>query len=149
MPTSAVQPVDRACNELRISSGAFDGVAHRPIEDGVGIPNFECAGEGGANTGKLIIRYSEWVDGTEAVQRPGGMTELEEAELTDGQGRVLSGHKTTQSYSGYAKRTLRRALPATRRRYAHRLANAQGTNVQNNEEKPLQNEIAANTSKGT
>jgi hypothetical protein len=35
--------------------------------------------------------------------RHGGMTELEEAELTDGQGRALSGHKTRQAYSGYAK----------------------------------------------
>jgi CheY-like chemotaxis protein len=33
----------------------------------------------------------------------GGMTELEEAELTGGQGRALSGHKTTQAYKGYAK----------------------------------------------
>jgi hypothetical protein len=33
------------------------------------------------------------------------MTELEEAELTDGQGRALSAHRTQQSYIGYAKRT--------------------------------------------
>ncbi len=32
------------------------------------------------------------------------MTELEEAELTDGQGRALSGHKTAQAYRGYAKK---------------------------------------------
>ena len=31
--------------------------------------------------------------------RHGGMTELEEAELTDSQGRALSGHKTSQSLS--------------------------------------------------
>ena len=48
--------------------------------------------------------------------RHGGMTELEEAELTDGQGRALSGHKTVQAYAGYAKQTLERALPATRKR---------------------------------
>ena len=36
--------------------------------------------------------------------RHGGMTELEEAELTDGQGRALSAHKSQQSYEGYAKR---------------------------------------------
>jgi len=46
--------------------------------------------------------------------RHGGMTELEEAELTDGQGRALSGHRTKRAYEGYAKRTMERALPATR-----------------------------------
>ena len=46
------------------------------------------------------------------------MTELEEAELTDGQRRALSGHKTRQAYAGYAKQTLQRALPPTRKRYA-------------------------------
>lgn len=56
--------------------------------------------------------------------RHGGMTELEEAELTDGQGRALSAHKTQQSYEGYAKRNMARALSATRKRHAHRLANA-------------------------
>lgn len=55
--------------------------------------------------------------------RHGGMTELEEAGLTDGQGRALSAHKTQQAYQGYAKRTMERALAATRKRYAHRLAN--------------------------
>ncbi len=63
--------------------------------------------------------------------RHGGMTELEAAELTDGQGRALSGHRTQRAYEGYAKRTLERALPATRKRYAHALVNAQGTSVQN------------------
>jgi site-specific recombinase XerC len=50
------------------------------------------------------------------------MTELEEAELTDGQGRALSGHKTAQAYRGYAKETMIRALAATRKRHAHLLA---------------------------
>ena len=36
------------------------------------------------------------------AMRTTGMTELEEAELTEGQGRALSGHKTAQSYRGYA-----------------------------------------------
>jgi len=54
--------------------------------------------------------------------RHGGMTELEEAELTDGQGRALSGHKTAQAYRGYAKETMMRALAATRKRHAHLLA---------------------------
>jgi hypothetical protein len=57
--------------------------------------------------------------------RHGGMTELEEAELTDGQGRVLSGHKTTQAYKGYAKETMQRALAATRKRHAHLLTQRQ------------------------
>ena len=47
--------------------------------------------------------------------RHGGMTELEEAELTDGQGRALSAHRTQQSYAGYAKRTAKRMLAATRK----------------------------------
>jgi len=53
------------------------------------------------------------------------MTELEEAELTDGQGRALSGHKTAQAHRGYAKETMRRALAATRKRHAHLLARRQ------------------------
>jgi len=71
--------------------------------------------------------------------RHGGMTELEAAELTDGQGRALSGHRTQRAYEGYAKRTLERALPATRKRYAHRLANAQGTIIQNAPRPDIQN----------
>jgi hypothetical protein len=59
--------------------------------------------------------------------RHGGMTEIEEAELTEGQGRALSGHKTAQAYRGYAKETFERALAATRKRHAHRLANATRT----------------------
>ena len=42
--------------------------------------------------------------------RHGGMTELEEAELTDGQGRALSAHKSQQAYEGYARRTMERAF---------------------------------------
>ncbi len=53
--------------------------------------------------------------------RHGGMTELEEAELTDGQGRALSAHRS-KAYEGYAKRTEKRALAATRKRHAHRMA---------------------------
>jgi hypothetical protein len=61
--------------------------------------------------------------------RHGGMDELERAELTDGQGRALSCHKTRQAYAGYAKQSLERALPATRKRYAHRLANVERTKL--------------------
>ena len=71
--------------------------------------------------------------------RHGGLTELEEAELTDGQGRALSAHKSQQSYEGYAKRTMRRALAATRKRHAHRLANSAGTEFQNREQNSFQN----------
>jgi hypothetical protein len=71
--------------------------------------------------------------------RHGGMTELEEAELTEGQGRALSAHKSQESYKGYAKRTMKRALPATRKRHAHRLANSKGTEFQNGDELTVQN----------
>jgi hypothetical protein len=77
--------------------------------------------------------------------RHGGMTELEEAELTDGQGRALSAHKSQQAYERYAKRTMERALSATRKRYAHRLANAAGTNIQNEPRNDIQNaDVAKN-----
>jgi integrase len=74
--------------------------------------------------------------------RHGGMTELEEAELTDGQGRALSAHRTQQAYIGYAKRTEKRVLSATRKRHAHRLANEMATSVQNEQLKGVQNEDA-------
>ena len=72
--------------------------------------------------------------------RHGGMTELEEAALTEGQGRALSGHKTAQAYRGYAKETFDRALSATRKRHAHRLANETATNVRNEERIGVRNE---------
>jgi hypothetical protein len=65
--------------------------------------------------------------------RHGGMTELEEAELTDGQGRALSAHRS-KAYEGYAKRTEKRALAATRKRYAHRIALEKHTEVSENSE---------------
>jgi hypothetical protein len=68
------------------------------------------------------------------------MTELEEAELTDGQGRALSGHRS-KAYEGYAKRTMKRALAATRKRHAHLLAaNASGTESQNGTRNERQND---------
>ena len=72
--------------------------------------------------------------------RHGGLTELEEAELTDGQGRALSAHKTQQSYEGYAKRNLSRALSATRKRHAHLMANALATSIRNEQENTIRNE---------
>jgi hypothetical protein len=50
------------------------------------------------------------------------MTEPEEAELTDGQGRALSGHKTAQAYRGYVQETMQRTLAATRKRHVHLFA---------------------------
>jgi integrase len=73
--------------------------------------------------------------------RHGGMTELEEAALTEGQGRALSGHKTAQGYRGYAKETFDRALAATRKRHAHRVANVDRTSIQNEGQNDIQNEI--------
>jgi hypothetical protein len=86
--------------------------------------------------------------------RHGGMTELEEAELTDGQGRALSTHKTQQSYEGYAKRTAKRMLSATRKRYAHRLVNEEiknetSTDVQNEASSGVQNENAVKSKRAT
>ena len=72
--------------------------------------------------------------------RHGGMTELEEAELTEGQGRALSAHRTSQAYAGYAKRTETRLLAATRKRHAHRLANETATSIQNEASDSVQNE---------
>jgi hypothetical protein len=80
--------------------------------------------------------------------RHGGMTELEEAELTDGQGRALSAHKSQQAYEGYAKRTMERALSATRKRHAHRLANAAGTNIQNGPRNDIQNDESVKNKTG-
>ena len=74
--------------------------------------------------------------------RHGGMTELEEAALTEGQGRALSGHRTVQAYRGYAKETFDRALAATRKRHAHRMANVDRTSIQNEGRNGIQNEIA-------
>lgn len=49
--------------------------------------------------------------------RHGGMTELEENGLTEGQGRALSKHRTSGAYRGYAKDTEKRVLEATKRRF--------------------------------
>lgn len=76
--------------------------------------------------------------------RHGGMTELEEAELTEGQGRALSAHRTKESYAGYAKRTAPRVLSATRKRHAHWLANQAATSIQNGPNERFQNENPVN-----
>ena len=87
--------------------------------------------------------------------RHGGMTELEEAELTDGQGRALSTHKTQQSYEGYAKRTSKRMLSATMKRHAHieaeamtqAVANKTGASVPNSLVESVPNELSGNARK--
>jgi hypothetical protein len=80
--------------------------------------------------------------------RHGGMTELEEAELTDGQGRALSAHKS-RAYEGYAKRTMERALAATRKRHAHRIAslsNVQRTEFRNGAQSEFRNDGSGSSS---
>jgi hypothetical protein len=76
--------------------------------------------------------------------RHGGMTELEEAELTDGQGRALSAH-SSKAYDGYAKRTEKRALAATRKRHAHVIANKVATEFQNGGENEFRMENQPST----
>jgi hypothetical protein len=95
----------------------------------------------------VVVRLRGKIDGVPAhftldACRHGGMTELEEAELTDGQGRALSTHKTQKAYEGYAKRTAKRMLSATRKRYAHRIANETATSIQNEASDLVQNENA-------
>jgi hypothetical protein len=73
------------------------------------------------------------------------MMELEE--LTYGQGRALSAHKS-RAYEGYAKRTMERALAAARKRHAHRLAsdpNVSGTEFPNGAAEPFPNELKEQT----
>jgi hypothetical protein len=94
---------------------------------------------------KIVQQLRKKIEGLPAyftldACRHGGMTELEEAALTEGQGRALSGHKTVQAYRAYAKETFDRALSATRKRHAHRLVNAQSTSVQNEGQIGVQNE---------
>ena len=74
---------------------------------------------------KIVRRLRDRLDGvpldfTLDSCRHGGMTELEEAGLSTGQGRSLSGHQTDRAYEGYAKDTMVRALEATRKRIAYR-----------------------------
>jgi len=96
---------------------------------------------------KIVQQLRKKIDGlpsyfTLDACRHGGMTELEEAALTERQGRALSGHKTAQAYRGYAKETFDRALSATRKRHAHRLANETATNVRNEGRIGVRNEIS-------
>lgn len=115
----------------------------REVEDGIFKP-YSFSG-----MQKIVQRMRKHiglpVEFTLDACRHGGMTELEEAELTEGQGRALSAHRTKESYAGYAKRTEARLLSATRKRHAHAIANQMATNVQNAEGEGVQNESAGNT----
>ena len=113
----------------------------REVRDGVSKPN----SFGGMQKIIQTMRVRIGLPSTFTLDacRHGGMTELEEAELTDGQGRALSAYKSQQAYEGYAKRTMERALSATRKRHAHRLANASGTNIQNGGQNAVQNDDSA------
>jgi 2-iminoacetate synthase ThiH len=53
----------------------------------------------------------------------------------------LAGHKTAQAYRGYAKEIFDRALSAARKRHAHRLTNEPATNVWNDAQIGVRNEI--------
>jgi len=72
------------------------------------------------------------------------MTELEEAGLTDGQGRALSAHRS-KAYEGYAKRTFERALAAARKRRAHLLvtspAEPNSTEFPNEQQNQFRNDV--------
>ena len=54
--------------------------------------------------------------------RHGGLNELDDAGLSDGDGMALSGHRTKSAYRGYMKRSLERAMAPTMKRMAHRQA---------------------------
>jgi hypothetical protein len=99
---------------------------------------------------KIVQQLRRSIDGLPAhftldACRHGGMTELEEAALTEGQGMALSGHRTAQAYRGYAKETQERALSATRKRHAHRLANETATNVRNEGQIGVRNDVMEQT----
>ena len=65
---------------------------------------------------KLVEKGVDVAGFTLDKARHGGMTELEEKGLTEGQGRVLSKHRTAAAYRGYAKETELRVLEATKKR---------------------------------
>ena len=80
--------------------------------------------------------------------RYGGMTEPEEAELTDGQGRALSAHKS-RAYEGYAKANDGKGACSDAKRHAHRIAaspNAQGTEFRNEAQNEFRNDDGGSSS---
>lgn len=87
----------------------------------VAKPNGTLYGDGTLLSQKVreIADKLELYDFTLDAARHGGMTELEEAGLTEGQGRALSQHRTSAAYRGYAKETELRMLNATKKRFGH------------------------------
>lgn len=84
-PDQADAPLDLAVIEHKARSRELYGGPSRALVDQ----------QDGARMRKKIDGVSKLF--TLDACRHGGMTELEEAELTDGQGRALSGHKTAQA----------------------------------------------------
>ena len=76
----------------KISSSEFD---FSPLGGRAGCVNDRCIFFQPRQQAKLPSTF------TLDACRHGGMTELEEAQLTDGQGRALSAHKS-RAYEGYA-----------------------------------------------
>lgn len=95
VPRVAISMVAKADGSL-YGDGTALSKKVREIADGIGLTDF-----------------------TLDAARHGGMTELEEAGLTEGEGRVLSKHKTATAYRGYAKETDARVLNATKKRFGH------------------------------
>jgi hypothetical protein len=74
---------------------------------------------------------------TDSRSRPLVHFEFEQEDKATEAQRIIG---PAQTYRGYAKETFDRALSATRRRYAHRLANETATIVQNERQIGVQNE---------
>jgi hypothetical protein len=91
-----------------------------------------------SHPGMEVQQLRRNVDGVSSLFTLDACSELEEAELTDGQGRALSRHKTSQAYRGYAKETMVRALAATRKRHAHLLGQKQFEEQTADEPRPLE-----------
>jgi hypothetical protein len=140
VPVAGPKPYGARCRWFR-TAGQYVGASLREVKtrNGVAYKPFSCSG-----FEKIVQQLRKEIEGVPSyftldACRHGGMTELEEAALTEGQGRALSGHKTAQSYRGYAKETFDRALSATRKRHAHRLTNTRSTSIQNEGQIGVQN----------
>lgn len=115
---------------IRVAHHKTGTIAPHPLEENL-------------SDGTVVKFYADAEEILAKLPRRGVPMRLEEAELTDGQGRALSTHRTQQSYEGYAKRTAKRMLSATKKRHAHRLAEAGATEAQANEtETSVRNEAS-------
>lgn len=151
-------------DHIRIAHGKNQAVVWIPLEDEAGEPLFPeaeailtlaprhgvmavCNAQGQLyhpTTLSKIVRRAADENGfagfTLDACRHGGLTELEEAQLTEGQGRLLSGHKTNLAYRGYAKITDRRMYDAATKRRQFVERNVSGTFIQNGRRNRIQNE---------